>query len=272
MKKIFLNGDFIFTKNNQIVYQEDTPSDLQEDIFLQTDEDLLWFNQKKNFPYWKNLWELQNIPKELEALILKSQSQLFQCMPSFHPDLSNYPQRVLPPEEIIFYPGSFNPFHEGHLQCLKLICSKTPLYLCPDFNPRKSILNRDFPWSFCQMLYRNIQNLENKKIKIYPGFLAKKQTNPTALWVEQVRSQFPNLSIALLMGADSFNTLSSWIESDRLLKSLNSLHIISRLEDTESMKNWIYGHYPHLKLHFHTNNPYQNVSSTKLRNQRTPYE
>ena len=41
--------------------------------------------------------------------------------------------------EIVFFGGSFNPWHEGHSECIRLLDSSKPLVVIPDRNPRKEV-------------------------------------------------------------------------------------------------------------------------------------
>ena len=40
-------------------------------------------------------------------------------------------------DEIIFFGGSFNPWHKGHTECIKLLPQGIPIVILPDNNPFK---------------------------------------------------------------------------------------------------------------------------------------
>ena len=54
-------------------------------------------------------------------------------------------------DEIVFYPGTFYPWHLGHRACLDLCPSKN-IVIVPDFNPLKEGEQRQRPWKLVKNL------------------------------------------------------------------------------------------------------------------------
>ncbi len=170
--------------------------------------------------------------------------------------------------EITFFGGSFNPWHEGHQACIKLLKNylnkKHQLIVLPDINPWKN--NELIPLLDRWEIYQNLLIKTNELI--YPSFLFLDQKNPTYKWVTKLKSNQPTLKINLLMGFDSFSNLDKWYESEKLLKILNHIFVASRNDDL-SVKNQRLEEYkkadPTLKVTFLGNHEHEDLSSTKLR-------
>ena len=143
------------------------------------------------------------------------------------PDLSNY-------EGLVFFPGSFHPWHDGHRACL-------------DESGRDIIIV-----------------LSGTKHIVYPGFLALDRRNPTVDWLPKVLANKKEL----IIGDDSFVNLPDWKDSEKLVESIDVLHICPRDEDLnkiESSIEWMKSINSNCELRFLNNHPFQHLSSTLLR-------
>jgi nicotinic acid mononucleotide adenylyltransferase len=66
---------------------------------------------------------------------------------------------------------------------------------------------------------------------LVPSFLLEPEKNPTIEWIERIKKENPNQKLSLLMGFDSFSGIESWIRSHDLLRLLDTLYVVSRLEN-----------------------------------------
>ena len=165
-------------------------------------------------------------------------------------------------DEIVFFPGSFNPWHEGHTACLKG-CEDKPIFIVPDHNPWKEVRKKN-PWHEVVHIKENIKSISDKNITIYPGFLVEGKKNPTSSWLPHVNVE----KKWLLMGDDLFLGLHKWFEVDKLLSSLHGLYVCPRGESKEELnkqkenfqKNF------NLEIVFLDHHEFEDLSSTQLRN------
>lgn len=172
-------------------------------------------------------------------------------------------------DEMIFYGGSFNPLHDGHLACIQGLNQPEKLVIVPDYNPQKE-------------LHLNVSPLETyleleAKTKghcfgIYPGFLLEAKKNPTYFWIKNLKDNNPNLKLSLLVGADSFLNFTSWIEFQKLLNLLHSLYVVPRLVENEKMeeqKLHLQKFAPKLEIKILAHHNFENISSSEIRSKNS---
>lgn len=174
--------------------------------------------------------------------------------------LKNFPY-----EEVIFFGGSFDPWHPGHKECLKLCPNNKKVIIIPDHNPQKE--KHTFP---IHKIFLEHLEQETKDIcfGIFDGFMELQGKNPTYFWLNSVHQAYPHLKISLLMGADSFLSLMSWIEFESLIKLISHLYVVPRLielEKVREMKASLENLNPTLKITLLSSHQYENLSSTELR-------
>ncbi len=168
-------------------------------------------------------------------------------------------------DEWVFFAGTFNPWHKGHQACLNLLPKDKWCFILPDKNPFKEDSLRE-PVATSLELIRKINFGPHHYF--VPTFLINQEKNPTINWIEQVRSRFPEQKLSLLMGFDSFKSLESWHRSEDLLKNLNKIYVVSRLEDDSERDEGlgpIKRTAPHLEIEFLGRHEFENLSSTELR-------
>lgn len=161
--------------------------------------------------------------------------------------------------EIVFYGGTFNPWHEGHTACLTLTPKKN-IIVIPDVSPWKEYRSSD-PWGEYLSL---VNRLKETPFALYPGFLAKENSNPTIDWIDHSQIQ----KISLLIGDDNFLKIKKWKESNRLLKRISVLYVAPRTERALSLikyKDELEGEFKELKVEILKDHPYAHLSSTNLR-------
>jgi len=168
-------------------------------------------------------------------------------------------------DEWVFFAGSFNPWHKGHQACLNLLPKDKWCFILPDKNPFKEDSGRE-PVATSLELIRKI-NFGSHHYFV-PTFLINQEKNPTINWIEQVRTRFPDQKLSLLMGFDSFKSLNSWHRSHDLLKNLNKIYVVSRLEDDHERDEVavpLKTIAPHLEVEFLGRHEFENLSSSDLR-------
>lgn len=167
--------------------------------------------------------------------------------------------------DIVFFGGTFDPWHQGHGACIERAPTNVPLLICPDRNPHKPLTRGDAIPRYLKLL-EEIPPRPNRYL--YPGHLVSDQHNPTVKWVLQVKRNRPDLRVRLLMGHDSFAALPTWTRTSELLKLLSGIYVVSRLEKDEERAEgeaWAKAQNPQLAIEFLGHHAHESVSSTKLR-------
>lgn len=170
-------------------------------------------------------------------------------------------------KEICFFGGSFNPWHEGHSACIRLLHKKIPILIMPDHNPRKEVLSIDKKETSLAEIEAVLQGFKQKTL-LYSEFALKNEANPTTQWVQELKTDLPDLKISLLMGHDTFETIDKWIDGHNLLRCLHKLYIASRLETTvikTAQINNLRAIAPDLEISFLGHHDFEELSSTKIR-------
>lgn len=168
-------------------------------------------------------------------------------------------------DELIFFGGSFHPWHEGHKACLDLLNNR-PCIILPDRNPMKEHREIDFVETYLELNSKIAQTTH----QINPEFILKTQKNPTNTWVQLTRKRFPETQIALLMGMDSLMSIEKWFEAEELLSTLDRLYVASRMEGQEeqNLQREKLKRFNNLEIRFLGHHPHEALSSSKLREQK----
>jgi nicotinic acid mononucleotide adenylyltransferase len=171
-------------------------------------------------------------------------------------------------DEWVFYGGSFNPWHHGHQSCLNLLPEDKPCMVIPDRNPQKDLREE----SLVSTILEISTKAKFKKFQyLVPTFLLQNKKNPTVEWVERLKEDFPTHKISLLMGFDSFSQVKTWIRSTDLLLALDTIYVVSRLEDDPDRLlalDEAHARAPDLNVVFLGKHDFENISSTDIRNKR----
>ena len=140
--------------------------------------------------------------------------------------------------ELIFFGGSFNPWHSGHSSCLKLMPKEKLIIVMPDHNPFKDVTNQADRLSSLTDL-KNELNVRPERTFLYGGFIQENIHNPTHNWLQQVKTNYPNNKLSMLMGFDSFMSLDKWIEAEEIITSLDTLYRVSCGPEDDRGRAWI---------------------------------
>jgi len=168
--------------------------------------------------------------------------------------------------EIIFYGGSFNPWHEGHMACLKLAPIDLNIIIIPDINPLKNLdgVKKENP---IDKIKNAISQLEQKCF-VFEDFYHQNKPNPTADWIQDLKQSDLNQKYSLLIGYDSFISIEKWINAELLLNALSTLYIVDRQNNEKTLKKHqesLNNKFPKLKLVLLGKHPFEGLSSTKIR-------
>jgi nicotinate-nucleotide adenylyltransferase len=218
--------------------------------------------------------EIEEMAFDHGAILCEALSKFYNFMPSHSPllDISILPDLFVkssPKSDLIFYGGSFNPWHEGHSKCLDLCIEKasnSSVIVVPDYSPWKSTTELATTCRYKSFLQIAKDN-EERDVLVYPGFWGMEEVNPTVNWIGEVKSN----SISLLVGADSFVNIYRWQDAEVLLSKLNSIYMVPR---NYSQKDIKYGHTkisqinPQIEVVYLADHEYESVSSTEIRNRK----
>lgn len=171
-------------------------------------------------------------------------------------------------KEVVFYGGSFNPWHKGHQACIDLLPREKQLVVVLDRNPQKETTQFD-PFEKWKELMEKIDLKDNQAAReIYPGFLLKETVNPTITWMKYIRQKYSKSQASLMIGFDQLKNFRTWDNAEELAKLIHKLYVVSREEDDLEMKKLQEEFMNDLKLEVISlgHHPYEDVSSTKIRN------
>ncbi len=208
----------------------------------------------------KSLSELELGDNEIIEL-LKALSSFFhfiddqQDQSQFIPEIL-WPRECEIEDEITLFGGSFNPWHDGHSECVRQAQEmKKNVVIIPDHSPWKDNVIRN-PLCLIETIYKNT----NGKVIIYPEFSLRGERNPTSKWISRVQLQ----KISWLMGADTFNNFLKWFDVETVIEKLNEIIVVPRREKL--------CHLTLLELEGRVrvvslgNHQFENLSSTQMRN------
>jgi nicotinate-nucleotide adenylyltransferase len=170
-------------------------------------------------------------------------------------------------EELIFFGGCFNPWHEGHSSCIKLMPEDKKIIVIPDHSPFKELTVSKQKHSSLDDIQKHLNSFEQQTY-LFDGFFKADKQNPTYYWINELKNQYPNTKLSLLMGFDTFITIDKWTEAKELLKLLDTLYVASRLDDNaikDKQEKLLQELNPYLKIDFLGNHPFEDLSSSKLR-------
>jgi nicotinate-nucleotide adenylyltransferase len=218
---------------------------------------------------WIPLKKLVSIKTTDAALLCLALGAFYRCMPSGRPGFQDIP---LPSflaknnfshfaDEIVFFGGTFDPWHKGHSACIKL-CPHEHVLVIPDYNPfKKKIAASKNSWE-------RVKNIAFKFARtsaaIYPAFAALEHPNPTVSWLLKTRISRKYL----LLGDDNFMVLLKWKKAKELIRNIHKIFVVPRnhkKHEIEDNFKALLKINPLLEMELLPDHPYKNISSTTLR-------
>ncbi|HLE11797.1 MAG: hypothetical protein A2504_15135 [Bdellovibrionales bacterium RIFOXYD12_FULL_39_22] len=204
-------------------------------------------------------------------------SQFWPFLKNFSPVLANVeiPRQFLSrdlrdklitgQEEIVFFGGAFNPLHNGHLECLRQSPNKNVVVI-PDKNPWKEESGRtaEKDHGCAWQAYLNLSEKLKTTSGVYPGFIGKKESNPTVSWIDNVVAK----RRALLIGDDNFMNFERWTGYKKVLRSIQALYVVPRLfkhEELVQKRSMLLQENGPIKIDILQEHSYQQLSSSALR-------
>lgn len=219
---------------------------------------------------WVPLLELDRLSFDHGAILCEALGKFWPNMPSYDSRLAG---ATLPDlfykkveESSVYFGGSFNPWHDGHKECLdqcREAQGEYDIVVIPDFNPWKS---GEFGGELCfyQSYLKLSQMLEETPYSIYSGFWGAEEPNPTIRWIPYTK----DISKALLIGDDNFLVLEEWKDYTRLLRSIQTLYVVPRnhpIDAIKAMRRRLCEINSDLEIEILDEHRYQHLSSTELR-------
>jgi nicotinate-nucleotide adenylyltransferase len=213
---------------------------------------------------WIKLTELEKLAFDHGAILCEAVACLWKEMPHSKSELAVDLPTLFQQNwqnHHCFYGGTFNPWHEGHSECVGQVeALGESITVLPDSNPLKELREGECFWT----LYKAIaQKFAGTKHSVYPGFLGMEKVNPTAHWVSR-----QSWDIHFIFGDDNLFIIEKWIDYSAFLQSIKKLYIIPRefsISEIEQRVEKLSLDFEDLEFVILDEHRHQEVSSTKLR-------
>ncbi|CAB5501735.1 Nicotinate-nucleotide adenylyltransferase (EC [Bathymodiolus thermophilus thioautotrophic gill symbiont] len=157
-----------------------------------------------------------------------------------------------------FFGGSFDPVHYGHLKtacAVKKLLRLEQLFLMPCKAP---VHKNALQFSNQQRLdMLNLAITEFDALQLDRREIDRQSASYTIDTLKQIKIDYPNKKIFLIMGEDSFNTLSTW-KSAQQFSHYVQLVVLPRLSEAQ-------GSVSHTGWQYFAKTPLVNISSTQIR-------
>ena len=173
------------------------------------------------------------------------------------------------------YGGTFNPPHLGHVTAARAVFELLKLDLLlvvPDRHPPHKTLPEGSPTPEQRLEMTRLAAEQlglGEKVRVLDVELKREGRSYTSDTLAQLKEQYPEDELWLLMGTDMFLTIQSWHAPEKIL-SLAGIAAFGRTEaDTEELfsvqREYLYRTYPQARIFTLTIPGVVDVSSTGLR-------
>lgn len=215
--------------------------------------------------FWQPLAELDRLAFDHGAILCEALGRFWPCMPTHVPPLRHIAAFGVPEplgDRLVFFGGSFNPWHQGHEACVSLFpAQEGRLLVLPDANPFKAASFSSCAWQHYRALRERV---EPYHASVFPGFCAMETPNPTVAWLPYTRAA----SRGLLLGEDSLVSLPSWRQAEHLVRHIDQLFVAPRRatdEARDAALHWLRTANPRCGITLLEDHPFRDVSATALR-------
>lgn len=210
---------------------------------------------------WREVESIEKFSNGDGAIVCEAMGELFPFFRSNKSHLSKlFIKDSFNHEVVTFFGGSFNPWHEGHTECLKR-CPAGNIVIVPDRNPWKEEMDVDcFFKSFMELA----RKFKDSDYSIFPGFYGLEKGNPTIDWLS--KSEFDKKS--LLIGDDNFCSFFKWKRAEEVIESLEGIYVLNRvnsLEDINKIKLKIEAINKNISISILGEHDYMSLSSSSIR-------
>ncbi|SFV85066.1 Nicotinate-nucleotide adenylyltransferase [hydrothermal vent metagenome] len=155
-----------------------------------------------------------------------------------------------------FFGGSFDPVHYGHLKMASAVKEElglSQLFLMPCKTP---VHKKELQFSNQQRLEMlNLAVLEFNDLQVDTREMNRQSASYTIDTLKEIKADYPNESIFLLIGADSFKALNTW-KNYRQFSDYAQLVVLPRVTNERQKMD--------VNVIF-SNTPLVNISSTQIR-------
>jgi len=266
---------YLRNKNNQLeiaLFKNELPqfnAHQNENVYKLSDRssasaDLILVDEiTDNRLIWTSLEDLNSLKAPGGAFLCEALGLLWPKMSSSVEatlELPSWMYKVNNEHRSTFFGGSFNPWHEGHSECIDQ-CPEENIIIVPDFNPWKEKREEACAFSsFKELCF----SLKETPYSVYSGFWGREKSNPTINWLPNVQYK----EKGLLIGDDNFLSFNKWQDYRGLLNELDFLYVVPRdfsLQEIKKMKSELESLNTNTSIIILNEHQYQDVSSTKIR-------
>lgn len=173
------------------------------------------------------------------------------------------------------YGGTFNPPHLGHITAARAVCDMLQLdllFLIPAGLPPHKALPEGSPTPQQRLELTRLAGEQlglGDKVKVLDIELRRTGKSFTADTLAELKAQYPEDELWLLMGTDMFLTLQAWYAPERILAAAGIAAFGRTEEDTEELfavqREYLMSTYPGSRIFTLTIPGVVDVSSTEIR-------
>ena len=175
------------------------------------------------------------------------------------------------------YGGTFNPPHLGHVTAARAVFELLKLdllLLVPAGLPPHKALPAGSPTPEQRLEMTRLAGEQlglSDKVRVLDLELRREGRSYTSDTLAQLKAQYPDDELWLLMGTDMFLTLQAWHEPEKIFEKAGIAAFGRTEEDTEELfsiqRDYLYRTYPQARLFTLTIPGVIDISSTELRDQ-----